>query len=391
MKTWKSLTLSLARLGASSVMAQSLEVLHVKEDISKVGFSSALWQKAKAGSVEAYPQTTIEMNDAKLMAENANNKAKKISVKILQNGEYVAFLVQWKDATKNIQEGYASDVYGDGFAVQFPTVLDKLPYVGMGSEGRAVIVHLQKATGKTYEPNNAKDVYHQLNSSNQNAFAGDLVKYKAEVDAQGNGDYQRVFIAEGFRSTTQIRDNSEPSVMEMKYENGGWSGLLVRKLKSEHLDLSKGSFPVAFAFWDGGKKNRDGAKLLTSWVGVGAQKLVSLDELSGGDVANGEKIMMENCSACHQYKVVKNAPNYMAPELSNIGGYANASYLLESIVEPSAVVVPGYNTTAHPNFPWYTVDKGVRSSTMPPFGHLDEKSLKDLVAYLKTLKVEVEK
>lgn len=391
MKTWKSLTLSLALLGASSVMAQSLEVLHVKEDISKVGFNSALWQKAKAGTVEAYPQTTIEMNDAKLMHENANNKAKKVRVKTIQNGEYVAFLVQWKDATKSIQEGYASDVYGDGFAVQLPTTLDKLPYIGMGSDGRAVIVHLQKATGKTYEPNNNQDVYHQLNSSNQNAFAGDLTTYKANVGAQGNGDYQKVFIAEGFRSTTQIRDTSEASRMEMRYENGTWNGLLVRKLKSEHLDLSKGSFPVAFAFWDGSKKNRDGSKLLTSWVGVGAQKLISLDELSGGDIKNGETIMLENCAACHQYKAVKNAPNYMAPELSNIGGYSNASYLLESIVDPSAVVVPGYNTTAHPNFPWYSVDKGVRSSTMPPFSHLDEKSLKDLVAYLKTLKAEVEK
>ena len=391
MKTWKSLTLSLALLGASSVMAQSLEVLHVKEDISKVGFNSALWQKAKAGTVEAYPQTTIEMNDAKLMHENANNKAKKVRVKTIQNGEYVAFLVQWKDTTKSIQEGYTSDVYGDGFAVQLPTTLDKLPYIGMGSDGRAVIVHLQKATGKTYEPNNNQDVFHQLNSSNQNAFAGDLTTYKANVGAQGNGDYQKVFIAEGFRSTTQIRDTSEASRMEMRYENGTWNGLLVRKLKSEHLDLSKGSFPVAFAFWDGSKKNRDASKLLTSWVGVGAQKLISLDELSGGDIKNGETIMMENCAACHQYKTVKNAPNYMAPELSNIGGYSNASYLLESIVAPSAVVVPGYNTTAHPNFPWYSVDKGVRSSTMPPFSHLDEKSLKDLVAYLKTLKAEVEK
>ena len=375
MKTWKSLTLSLALLGASSVMAQSLEVLHVKEDISKIGFNSALWQKAKAGTVEAYPQTTIEMNDAKLMHENANNKAKKVRVKTIQNGEYVAFLVQWKDATKSIQEGYASDVYGDGFAVQLPTTLDNLPYIGMGSDGRAVIVHLQKATGKTYEPNINQDVYHQHNSSNQNAFAGDLTTYKADVGAQGNGDYQKVFIAEGFRSTTQIRDTSEASRMEMRYENGTWNGLLVRKLKSEHLDLSKGSFPVAFAFWDGSKKNRDGSKLLTSWVGVGAQKLISLDELSGGDIKNGETIMMENCAACHQYKAVKNAPNYMAPELSNIGGYSNASYLLESIVDPSAVVVPGYNTTAHPNFPWYSVDKGVRSSTMPPFSHLDEKSL----------------
>ena len=390
MKAWKSLILALTFLGVSSLMAQSLDVLHVKEDISKIGFSSALWQKAKAGSVEAYPQTTIEMNDAKLVSENANNKAKKISVKIVQNGEYVAFLLQWKDATKNIQEGYASDVYGDGFAVQLPTTLDKLPYIGMGSEGRAVVVHLQKASGKVYEPNNNKDVYHQLNSSNQNAFATDLAKYKDEVNAQASSDYQKVFIAEGFRSTTQIKDNSEASLMEMKYENGMWSGLLVRRLKSEHLDLTKGSFPVAFALWDGGKKNRDGAKLLTTWVGVGAQKLALLDDIKG-DVKNGEAVMLENCAACHQYKAVKTAPNYMAPELSNIGGYANASYLLESIVEPNAVVVPGYNPNAHPAFPWYSVEKGVRSSTMPSFLHLDTKSLNDLVAFLKTLKVEVEK
>jgi complex iron-sulfur molybdoenzyme family reductase subunit gamma len=391
MKAWKSLSLALAFLGSSSLMAQSLNVLHVKEDISTIGFKSALWEKAKMGSVEAYPQTTIEMNDATLMKENANNKAKKIGVKVVQSGEYVALLLQWSDKTKNVQQGLTSNVYGDGFAVQFSTVSDKLPYIGMGSDGRAVIVHLQKATGKTYEPNNSGDVYHQVNGGNQNAFAKEFTTYKDEVSAQGSGDYQRVFIAEGFRSTTQIRDNSEPAVMEMKHENGQWSGLLVRKLKSEHLDLTKDSFPVAFAIWDGGKKNRDGSKLLTPWVGVGAKALVALDELKGGDVANGEKVMMENCSACHQYKEVKSAPNYMAPELSNIGGYANASYLLESIVEPSAVVVPGYNTTAHPNFQWYTVEKGVRTSTMPSFSHLDEKSLKDLVVYLKTLKVGVEK
>ena len=147
MKTWKSLTLSLALLGASSVMAQSLEVLHVKEDISKIGFNSALWQKAKAERVEVYPQTTIEMNDEELIKANEANLAKVLQVKTLSDGKSIAFLLQWKDTTKSLQTSDSTTAYGDGFAVQFPTVLDKLPYVGMGSEGRAVIVHLQKATG----------------------------------------------------------------------------------------------------------------------------------------------------------------------------------------------------------------------------------------------------
>lgn len=221
-----------------------------------------------------------------------------------------------------------------------------------------------------------------------------MKKYKDEVAQAGNGDYQRVYLSEGFRSTTQLRDNSEESMMEMKYDKGFWTGIIVRKLKSTNLDLSSGNFPVAFAVWDGEKKNRDGMKLLSPWVEVKVQNgksLATLVETKEGDVKNGETVMMENCAACHQYKEVKTAPNYMAPNLSNIGGYANESYLIESIIDPSAVVVPGYNTTAHPNFPWYTVDKGVRSSTMPPFSHLDAKSLKDLVAYLKTLKVEVSK
>lgn len=394
MKTLKTIIVLMSLLGLNSLMAQSLNALHVKEDLTKVSLSSPLWQKAKVQSVEVYPQTTIEMNDAELVRANEANLAKVLHVKTLSDGKSVAFLLQWKDATKSLQAADSTTAYSDGFAVQFSTVSDKLPYIGMGSVDRAVIVHLQKATGKVYEPNNGGDVYHQVNASNQNAFAKELTSYKNEVAKQGNGDYQRSFISEGFRSMTQIRDNAEPAVMEMKYDKGVWSALLVRPLKSEHLSL-QGSFPVAFAIWDGEKKNRDGAKLLSAWVGVSldakANALTLLDEVKG-DVSNGEKLMMENCSACHQYKAVKNAPNYMAPNLSNIGGYANASYLKESIIDPNAVVVAGYNVNAHKNFLWYTSDeKSVRTSTMPPFAYLDEKSLNDLVAFMKTLKVEVEK
>lgn len=392
MRTLRTIILSLGMVG--SLMASEALIVGKGANLAKIGLDAKAWESVKAQNIAFYPQSTIEMSDADVMKLNAENKAKNVSIKSLSDGENIAFLLKWQDGTKSVQEGYSSTAYGDGFAVQFPTVLDKLPYIGMGSEGRAVVVHLQKATGKTYEPNGNKDVFHQVNSSNQNTFEADLKKYKDEVAQAGNGDYQRVYLSEGFRSTTQLRDNSEESMMEMKYDKGFWTGVIVRKIKSANLDLSSGNFPVAFAVWDGEKKNRDGMKLLSPWVEVKVQNgksLNSMAETKDGDVKNGETVMMENCSACHQYKEVKNAPNYMAPNLSNIGGYANESYLIESIIDPSAVVVPGYNTTAHPNFPWYTVDKGVRSSTMPPFSHLDAKSLKDLVAYLKTLKVEVSK
>ena len=381
--------------GLSSAMAESIVVSKVKDDLSKINLSSNVWQGVREQSFVAYPQTTIEVIDADVMKLNADNKAKKITVKALSDGQNIAFLLRWKDTSKSVQEGYSSTAYGDGFAVQLPINLDSLPYIGMGSAGRPVIVHLQKATGKTYEPNGNNDVYHQVNTGNQNAFEKDLKTYKGDVSNLGKGDYQRAFISEGFRSLTQIRDNSEDAMMQMQYAKGMWSGIIVRKLKSANLDLSKGAFPIAFAFWDGDKKNRDGAKVLSKWIGVSMQgtsaKLAYLDELSGGDAKNGEQVMNANCSSCHRYKDVNTAPTFMAPNLSSIGGYANDSYLVESMLNPSAVVVPGYNTQAHPSYPWYTVDdKGVRTSVMPSFDSLDKKSITDVVAYLKTLKAEVE-
>ncbi len=379
-------------LGAMSLQAQTLSAFKSGEDVSKLALSSKLWDKIKSDTVIVYPQTTVIMNDKTANEVSANMSAKSLHVKSVCDGKNVAFLIEWSDTTKNVQERRDSNTYGDGFAVQFATTKGALPYIGMGSEGRAVIVHLQKVTGALYEPNNAQDVFHQVNVSNQNAFGKDAKAYQEAVAKQGNGDYQRTFIAEGFRSMTQIRDASESSVMEMNYAKGTWKALLIRPLQSTYLSLS-GSTPVAFAVWDGALHHRDGLKRLSAWVELnldGNRMLNPAFAETIGDVKNGENVVMENCASCHQYKEVKNAPEFMAPNLSNIGGYGNDSYLKESIVEPNGVVVPGYNLNAHRNFAWYTLDdKGVRSSTMPPFSHLDEKSINDAVAFLKTLKAEV--
>ena len=83
----------------------------------------------------------------------------------------------------------------------------------------------------------------------------------------------------------------------------------------------------------------------------------------------------------------------MAPNLSNIGGYATSNYLMESIIDPDAVVVPGYNVNAHSNTPWYNFDAvtKTRKSTMPSFGHLSDEEKTNLIAFLKTLKAGVKK
>ena len=393
-------------LAATVVLANNTVVaVKVKGDLSKIQCGDKLIKKYAAfNDIVLYPQKTITLNDKKANMLNSANNAKKVKVAALYDGKNVAIIVRWSDKTKNIQSGYKSNIYADGFAVQFatkPKDVNKLPYIGMGSKGRPVVIYLQKAVEKVYEPNGKGDVKHQVNLHNTNKFGKNLEKFEREVDRLAIKDYQRAFISEGFRSMTEIKDKSAKFNADMHYfENKKmWGGMVVRPLKDQYANLKTGAFPIAVAVWDGEKLNRDGIKHLSGWIAVklpdksGGRDLIrAVNEKVKGDIKNGEKVAMTNCASCHRWGNVNQAPKYMAPNLSNIGGQATAGYIRESIIDPSAVVVPGYNRNSHPNFAWYNVDdNGNRVSIMPSFNWLDKKSLNDLVAYLQTLKAEAKK
>jgi complex iron-sulfur molybdoenzyme family reductase subunit gamma len=377
--------------------SEPIKTMKVLGNVSNLTPDSKAWLSASFSEVMLYPQTALIFFDKIANKMNANNGAKKVEIKALYDGKNISFLLKWRDATRSVQKSDSSTLYGDGVAFQFAQNYDNvktLPYIGMGSEGRAVVIHLAKASEGVYEPNGKKDVYHQVNPANQNLFGKDLQTYEQSVENKKESEYQRNFIAQGFRSMTQIRDENAKIHMYMQYKNGFWEATLSQPLKTEYLNLDNGAFPIAIAVWDGEKKNRDGLKSLSSWVSVklvgksGGDKLINaLSAMPQGDIKNGEKIALENCTACHRYKNEHTAAAFMAPNLSNIGGYATKEYLKESIEHPNAVIVPGYNIKAHPNYPWYTLNQeGKRVSTMPPYDWMDEKSKNDLVAFLATLK-----
>jgi quinoprotein glucose dehydrogenase len=138
----------------------------------------------------------------------------------------------------------------------------------------------------------------------------------------------------------------------------------------------------------------------------------------GGNLDNGRKIFhgSGNCVQCH--KAGDRPGGEAGPNLNGIGARQNATYILESIVEPSAKLTPGYSPIA------ITMNDGtlvagmmmketdtevvVRNietkeeiickktdiktlppamSTMPPMGLVLSKSdIRDLVAFLESLK-----
>lgn len=399
----KKLT-SLVIAGALSSAVASNYIMAVKYsgDLSSVGSQSNVWKIANFTDIELYPQTTIKLNDKKANALNSKNLAKRVKVGAVYNDSSIAFKVVWADGSENLFNNDSTTSYADGFALQFPQNFSdttKLPYIGMGSKDRAVVVHLQKAYSGVWEPNGNGDVATQVNRNNTNYFEDELKKFDNRVAKLGNIAYQRSFISEGFRSMTEIKDGSSKFSATMDYSNQKWEGVLTRPLKDEYLNLNSGAIPVAFAVWDGEKMGRDGLKQLSTWVPVklvgksGGEKFVTaVNQNSGGDVANGKELVMQNCIACHNFKGSDNGMPYMAPNLSNVGGYSTSAYLRESLTHPSAVIVPGYNRNAHKNYAWYNLgENGERMSAMPAYDWMDAKSLDDIVAFLETLKEEVKK
>lgn len=139
--------------------------------------------------------------------------------------------------------------------------------------------------------------------------------------------------------------------------------------------------------------------------------------LEGGDVANGRELFANHtagqCMRCHK---VNGGGGLAGPELSGVGLRSNREYLLESLINPSAKVVPGYGaamvtlkdgstaggilksedqtsiTLQDPSgkdvkIPLDQIASRVPPmSSMPPmFGVLNKRELRDLVAYLATL------
>jgi len=362
-----------------------------------------LVKRIKWTPVAVYPQSTIKLNDKRALELHKDAKGKIVEVGALTDGKEIAIVVRWPDKSKDVYKGYKSDLYADGFAVQFASSAkepEKLPYIGMGSDGRPVAIYLRKAYDVVYEPNGNGEVFYQVNPHNLPYFGKEVEQFNKEVAKRGASIYQRAFVGEGFRSMTQIKDGSATYRTDMHYvrkRGGMWGGTVIRPIEDEYAAPTKGEFAIAIAVWDGKELDRDGLKRLSSWIAVrlpgGKHKALErvVNEVVKGDLANGKQQFETNCASCHRTRDFQNAPLYMAPGLENIGGQTTAAYLRESILDPNAVVVPGYNRNAHPNFSWYMVDeKGNRTSTMPPFNYLDKKTVEDIVAYLQTQKAEVE-
>lgn len=336
--------------------------------------ADAAWKNASPKRFTVSAQRTVHLNDHKANQAVETPGAGTLVVRAVASESELAVLLEWSDATKDLVRADEVNGFADTAAFEVPVVFGagkRLPYIGMGDAQNPVVVSMQRATAE--------------------------------------GSTVNAYVAAGFGSLTRAK-GVPPVKASMAYDEAGhvWRAVFVRPL--EELGALT---PMAFAVWDGARSERGGYKQLSAWHFVRlpgkAIDAAWLKDLSFGynpgdlgDAAKGRATAETVCIACHQLPGKRFAPAGFAPDLSDIGAIATASYLRDSILQPSLVLVPSlqpnnhYAKNSNPDqfrayakadiYEWATKDEnGAVVSKMPQFTNLTGEQVSDLIAFLKTL------
>ncbi|GIV68349.1 ethylbenzene dehydrogenase-related protein [Caldilinea sp.] len=241
---------------------------------------SELWRLATAVEVPLSAQMI-----ARPILPETNAKA--ITVRALHNGEEIAFLLEWADATRNDATVRVED-FRDAVALQFP-LIDGQPFYCMGQQGGDVNIWHWKAdwqaaliarrTLQDVYPNIHVDMYPFVDET-ENLY---LAAY-ADVDflpAEAVGNLLALpvhttpvedMVAGGFGSLTSQPPEGQNVQGYGEWRDGLWRVILSRSLRSaEAEDVSfapEKLYSVAFAAWDGANRERNGAKSTSQWVSL---------------------------------------------------------------------------------------------------------------------------
>jgi mono/diheme cytochrome c family protein len=176
-----------------------------------------------------------------------------------------------------------------------------------------------------------------------------------------------------------------------EWKDGIWRVVFARTLgaASEHtVSLAPsqlGLVPASFAVWNGEAAERNGQKRLSAWQALRFEKgqddakyAKQLGDIAvAGDAERGKHLMNDKgCAACHAFPGNPAQPR-IGPDLAHAGGIHNTAYLLESLIEPSRIVVPGKG--------YFAEQSGRKVSLMPPFAGT-ETERRDIVSYLRSLR-----
>ncbi len=250
---------------------------YVAEPLPTEDMASSLWQRALPVDVPLSGQRhTPPMNmDAAVGS---------MSIRSLNNGEQITFLLEWEDEVEDVGGGVAT--YRDSVALQFPAAESGDPFngficMGIGLEGEEtalVDIILWRSDFQRYIEEgftDIEDIFPNLGIT----YYPELVQPDAVIfrpaEAVGNPlasstrsePIERLY-AEGF-GTLESRESVDATGWG-QWQDGKWQVIITRPLASEdplNSQLELGQLTtLAIAAWDGDNQEIDGKKSVSAWL-----------------------------------------------------------------------------------------------------------------------------
>lgn len=248
-----------------------LTAMRIKGEGPILDQEARFWQQAKAVKVAMLPQlVATPHHPAPAISE--------LKVKAAHNGQWLAVLIEWPDATKN--DRIVADQFGDQVAIQFPVdSKGETPLPMMGNpKGRVNILQWRAAFQRDIEqgPPQVTDLYpytlvdlypdQVLRTTDARPYSGALGMDNPVSRAKESPVLDQM--AEGFSTMTVKPDQHADG--KGVWKNGIWRVVITMPLATESANAPRftpgNSSFAAFAVWDGEKREVGGRKSWSGWI-----------------------------------------------------------------------------------------------------------------------------
>jgi hypothetical protein len=246
------------------------------------------WRNADSLDVPLAPQAVVKPR----VFEAA---IKMVTARALYDEERIAIQLTWRDQNRNARIGNP-DTFRDAVAIEFPgDPAHGIPYFAMGEPEKPVVIYQWKADWQFAAEGDEDGANPQMiadwypfsgRPAGEIATATDYAKTgdRAFVtswhvgNSLGDRDLQsRVPVeklqAEGFGTLMTLPADRQDGKGKAVWKDGTWSLVLIVPRAQDRFAFAPGmTVPVAFAAWDGAKRERGGEKAVSTWYFMSLEK-----------------------------------------------------------------------------------------------------------------------
>jgi len=269
-------------LTSPAVVAQKATLIAGQVEQLPLDPADSAWSEADVLEAPLAPQAVVKPR----VYETGINGLK---VRALYDDQHLALHIEWQDAGPDTMQG-AAGAFRDAVAVEFPADPDAgIPFFGMGQPDKPVILYQWKADWQEGIGHDADEQYPHM-AVDWYPFSGREAGQLAEgTDYGEDGAVQALntawaagslladptvqlkhavekLIAKGFGTISSVPAPEQDGAGHGQWQDGAWRAVVVIPRDQDQFRFEAGqTIPVAFAAWDGSRRERGGEKGVSTW------------------------------------------------------------------------------------------------------------------------------